>query len=74
MPIINGEIVLQKLHEYYNTDNKIKPFIVAVTAYCLREDKQRYLDMGFDDYIPKPITLNELKRCLDKFIQTILSK
>lgn len=74
MPIINGEVVLQKLHEYYNTDNKIKPFIVAVTAYCLREDKQRYLDMGFDDYIPKPITLNELKRCLDKFIQTILSK
>lgn len=74
MPIMNGEVVLQKLHEYYNKESKIRPFIVAVTAYCLREDKQRYLDMGFDDYIPKPITLNELKRCLDKFIQTILSK
>jgi signal transduction histidine kinase/DNA-binding response OmpR family regulator len=74
MPIMNGEVVLQKLHEYYNKESKIKPFIVAVTAYCLREDKQRYLDMGFDDYIPKPITLNELKRCLDKFIQNVLSK
>ena len=73
MPIMNGEIVLQELNKFYlNTKKRHRPHIVAVTAYCLREDRERYLNMGFDDYIPKPITLNELKRCFDKFIETTL--
>jgi signal transduction histidine kinase/DNA-binding response OmpR family regulator len=72
MPVMNGEVVLQELNKHYSNSNKRKPYIVAVTAYCLREDKERYLNMGFDDYIPKPITVNDLKNCLDKFIQSIL--
>jgi signal transduction histidine kinase/DNA-binding response OmpR family regulator len=72
MPVMNGEVVLQQLNKYYSTSHQTRPHMVAVTAYCLREDKERYLNMGFDDYIPKPITLNELKRCLNKFIETLL--
>ena len=72
MPIMNGEVVLQELNKNYSISHSTRPHMVAVTAYCLREDKDRYLNMGFDDYIPKPITLNELKRCLDKFIETLL--
>lgn len=70
MPIKNGEVVLQELNNFYC--DKRRPYIIAVTAYCLREDKERYLNMGFDDYIPKPITIDELSRCLNKFIETIL--
>ena len=70
MPIKNGEVVLQELNNFYC--NKRRPYIIAVTAYCLREDKERYLNMGFDDYIPKPITIDELSKCLNKFIETIL--
>jgi signal transduction histidine kinase/DNA-binding response OmpR family regulator len=70
MPIKNGEVVLQELNNFYS--NKRRPYIIAVTAYCLREDKERYLNMGFDDYIPKPITIDELSKCLNKFIETIL--
>lgn len=72
MPVMNGEVVLQELNKHYSISHSTRPHMVAVTAYCLREDKERYLNMGFDDYIPKPITLNELKRCLDKFIETLL--
>ena len=72
MPIMNGEIVLQELIKHYSNSNKHKPYIVAVTAYCLREDKDKYLNMGFDDYIPKPITINDLKRCLNTFIEKLL--
>jgi signal transduction histidine kinase/DNA-binding response OmpR family regulator len=70
MPIKNGEVVLQELNKFYC--NTTRPYIIAVTAYCLREDKERYLNMGFDDYIPKPITIDELSKCLNKFIETIL--
>lgn len=72
MPIKNGEVVLQELNNFYSNSNKIRPYIIAVTAYCLREDKERYLNMGFDDYIPKPITIDELSKCLNKFIESIL--
>ena len=73
MPVMNGEVVLQELHKYFSLSNKTRPHIVAVTAYCLREDKEKYLNMGFDDYIPKPITINELKRCLNSFIESLLA-
>jgi len=43
-----------------------------VTAYCLREDRTKYLNMGFNDYIPKPITIDDLSRCLNNFIETLL--
>lgn len=72
MPLMNGDVVLQELHKHYNRINRQKPYIVAVTAYCLREDKQKYLNMGFDYYIPKPITINDLKKCLDNFVEDTL--
>lgn len=69
MPILNGEVVLQRINDFYTTNtDKRKPYVVAVTAYCLREDKKKYIDLGFDDYIPKPITLSDLISCMDKFL------
>jgi CheY-like chemotaxis protein len=55
----------------YLLKNKYKPYIVAVTAFCLRDDKKKYINMGFDDYIPKPININSLKLCMNKFITTL---
>jgi len=72
MPIMNGEIVLQELDRFYSRSSKRRPYIVAVTAYCLREDKTKYLNMGFNDYIPKPITIDDLSRCLNNFMETLL--
>jgi CheY-like chemotaxis protein len=72
MPIMNGEIVYERLMENYKTNNKSSPYVVAVTAYSLREDKAKYLCMGFDDYIPKPVSFIELKNCMNKFLEQLL--
>lgn len=34
--------------------------IVAMTAYSMKEDKERFIKSGLDDYISKPIKANEL--------------
>lgn len=73
MPIMNGEVALKHINKYYNDNSKTKPYIVAVTAYCLKEDKEKYLEMGFNDYIPKPVSYNELLDCMNKFIQLLLN-
>lgn len=34
--------------------------VIAVTAYAMPEDRQRFLNEGFDGYVPKPIIKAEI--------------
>ena len=34
--------------------------VVAVTAFAMKDDRERALDAGFDSYIEKPISVREL--------------
>ncbi|PKL40425.1 MAG: hypothetical protein CVV44_02145 [Spirochaetae bacterium HGW-Spirochaetae-1] len=47
--------------------------IIALTAYAMKEDQEKFLLMGFDDYIPKPISIKLLQ---DKIVtlSTITSR
>jgi CheY-like chemotaxis protein len=42
------------------------PKIIAITAYALDGDRERCLHAGMDDYISKPIQLDELRMVLEK--------
>lgn len=72
MPVMTGDMVLKELLKEYKIQEKTKPYIIAVTAYCLREDKENYLSMGFDDYIPKPVSISDLKKSLNTYIESLL--
>lgn len=72
MPIMTGDMVLMELLKQYKLKEKTKPYIIAVTAYCLREDREKYLSMGFDDYIPKPVCIGDLKKSLNAYIESLL--
>jgi CheY-like chemotaxis protein len=82
MPVLNGEYVMKYILDYYDNPNKknkeykllnpTKPYVIAVTAYCLIEDKFKYLKLGFDGYIPKPININDLNKCMNTFIEKLL--
>ena len=65
MPIMNGieatkEIKL--LEEYQN--NKIN--IIALTAYAMKEDREKIIKYGFDDYIVKPVKTEMLYEIVEK--------
>jgi CheY-like chemotaxis protein len=41
--------------------------IVALTAAAMPEDRQRCLDAGMDDYLPKPIQMTDLFNVLRRW-------
>ena len=40
--------------------------IIAMTAYAMDGDRKKFIDAGMDDYLPKPINLNELLAVLSR--------
>jgi len=57
MPDMDGVTATRKIKELGIED--LAP-IVAMTAYSMKEDKERFIKSGLDDYISKPIKANEL--------------
>ncbi|MBE6139796.1 MAG: response regulator [Firmicutes bacterium] len=62
MPKMSGVETLKKLKDIdgFNTP------VVALTADAMEGKSTKYIEVGFNDYLSKPINKDELKRVLDK--------
>ncbi|MBN2797232.1 MAG: response regulator [Clostridia bacterium] len=61
MPIMDGLTATRLIRE--KAQDKIP--IIALTAYAIKGDKEKFLKKGMDDYISKPIDLDDFYRILD---------
>jgi two-component system sensor histidine kinase/response regulator len=43
--------------------------IIAITADAMKEDEDRCLSAGMNDYISKPFQLEEIQMVLEKYFQ-----
>ncbi len=66
---LNGLEVVQQLRSRGTTVP-----IIALTAYAMKGDRQRCLDAGCDDYIPKPISVSELVSVFKRFNDAVIAK
>jgi len=68
MPVMDGYDATKEIKSLIE-ERKIQPTpIVALTANAMREDKQKCLDAGMNDYVSKPVRQEELKKMLAKWI------
>jgi hypothetical protein len=66
LPVMDGYTATKKIREF----NK-EVIIIAQTAFALSGDREKALDAGCDDYIPKPIDGDLFYEILDKNIQKL---
>jgi two-component system, sensor histidine kinase len=69
MPELNGVDTNKKLLEIECNNALNHTPIIALTAYALHGDKERFLALGFDSYIAKPIQMNELYYLIDQLTE-----
>ncbi|MEO1135320.1 MAG: response regulator, partial [Pseudomonadota bacterium] len=63
MPEMDGAEATAKIRTMQSGSGRRTP-IIGVTAHALREDRQRCLDAGMDDYLPKPVKQQALQDIL----------
>ncbi|WP_433938771.1 PAS domain S-box protein [Paenibacillus lautus] len=66
MPFMDGMEAVQLIKESAPPDHQ--PYIVAVTAHAIKGDREKYLGMGMDEYVSKPVSLNVISAIIDQFL------
>lgn len=66
MPVMDGFTATRKLRERFDS-SQVK--IVAMTANALKGDREKCLAAGMDDYLSKPVKLDELYKMIAKWTQ-----
>lgn len=68
MPIMDGVETLHKLNE-----EKLVPegtAVIALTANAIEGAKEMYMKEGFDDYLSKPVSVEQLEKKLKEYLKT----
>ena len=70
MPVMNGYEATASIRDpNSNALNHDIP-IIAMTANAMKEDRDKCLESGMDDYVSKPVKKNELSAVIDKWLSS----
>lgn len=66
MPELDGLEATRLIRALGDAEKKLP--IIAITAHTLRGDKEKCLEAGMNDHLPKPIHVKELEKVLDSWL------
>ena len=52
--------IIRRMHEYESVT------VIAVSAYLMPDDKEKFIRAGFSDFIPKPVFKEKMMDSLEK--------
>jgi CheY-like chemotaxis protein len=65
MPQMDGYETARQLHLHWKGENR--PRIIGMTGNAMQGDREKCLEAGMDDYIAKPVRIEDLKIVLGKW-------
>jgi two-component system cell cycle response regulator DivK len=66
LPEISGTEICKRLRK----QKKFKDVpIIAVTAYAMNGDQERILKAGFNEYLTKPIKINNFRKTINRYLE-----
>jgi len=68
MPKMDGYMATAEIRKLSSPIKDVT--IVALTANAMREDRNKCLDAGMDDYLPKPLRYDTITAVLDKWLKS----
>ncbi|UJP06227.1 MAG: ATP-binding protein [Nitrosomonas sp.] len=71
MPEMDGFELVRSIRASENEQQHIP--IIALTANALKGERERCLDAGMDDYLSKPVQLEDLRSTLGKYLTALVS-
>lgn len=67
MPELDGYQTAKRIRENEaKTPDAKRTRIIAMTANAMEDDRQKCIDAGMDDYIPKPVMLSDVEAAISK--------
>jgi CheY-like chemotaxis protein len=72
MPEMDGVEATKRIAEKYSPN--IRPKIIAMTANAIQGDREKYISLGMDDYVSKPISLQIVAKTLERWGESLGKK
>ena len=64
MPVLDGVEATRRIRAM--TGSRARVHIVALTAYAMEGDREKFLSADMDDYVTKPVSQEDLMRALER--------
>jgi PAS domain S-box-containing protein len=74
MPVLSGEETLAALQLYFSDATLPRLPVIAITAHAMKGDREKYIHLGFDGYISKPINFTSMVDEIDRVSTLLLTK
>lgn len=68
MPVMDGVAATRAIRTDAAFRDKAAIPIIAMTAYAMAGDKEKFLDAGMNDYVSKPVDMEELQRAIGRVL------
>ncbi|MBN2009010.1 response regulator [candidate division KSB1 bacterium] len=72
MPVMDGMMATRIIRELPASNSNARIPIIAMTAHAMKGDRERFLEAGMNDYISKPINVNEVKSTVQKYAKMVV--
>lgn len=65
MPVVDGLMATRMIRQ--EKPGNRGPYIIAVTAHAIHGDRNKYLELGMDDYVSKPLSMTAVSAVIQKY-------